>query len=81
VGNTPGMEHPEQRRLRVITEEMIRFVSVGDDESFHMLWNSITVQDQRFIAASLMRMVAGMRQSEDVGGAAYGLRQVRRRRA
>jgi hypothetical protein len=81
VGNPSGMEHPEQRRLRVLTEEMIRFVSVGDDESFRMLWNSLTVQDQRVVASSLMRMVARLREGDDVGGATWGIRAAQRRRA
>lgn len=75
------MEHPEQRRLRVLTEEMIRFVSVGDDESFRMLWNSLTVQDQRVVASSLMTMVARLRERDDLGGATWGIRAAQRRRA
>jgi hypothetical protein len=55
------MEHPDYRRLRHTAERMIDLVAAGDDESFSLLWNSLTVHDHRVIAAAMMRTVAELR--------------------
>jgi hypothetical protein len=55
------MEHPDHRRLSNTAERMIRFVSTGDDESFLVLWNSLTVSDQRTIAEWMVAEVAQLR--------------------
>jgi hypothetical protein len=74
------MEHPDHRRLSNTAQRMIRFVSTGDDESFLVLWNSLTVSDQRTIAEWMAAEVAQLRREHrDEREGAIGRRDEPRR--